>query len=209
MIKLRNLHKFCPCNVLILLLLHLGFQSFRSVVEGVASFADNVNFFDYDVFFEITEPDELRYTYKVRPAKDFGEPLNESFSGHGASLVLVYPSNGCGWPSNAEELEGNVVLVERGECSFLSKTVRAEEAGARAIIISDYNDKNDDMFIEMIDDKTFREVHIPAAFLLGKNGYMIRKTLENLNRRHAVINIPVNLTYMPLHKTNQPPWISW
>lgn len=56
------------------------------------------------------------------------------------------------------------------ECSFLSKTVRAEEAGARAIIISDYNDKNDDMFIEMIDDKTFREVHIPAAFLLGKNG---------------------------------------
>lgn len=117
MIKLRNLHKFCPCNVLILLLLHLGFQSFRSVgknqlqlwvvrlfliiflvfnliylldfaVEGVASFADNVNFFDYDVFFEITEPDELRYTYKVRPAKDFGEPLVSNFY----KLIFIYNS---------------------------------------------------------------------------------------------------------------------
>jgi hypothetical protein len=25
-----------------------------------------------DVFFEIIEPDELGYTYRIRPAKDFG-----------------------------------------------------------------------------------------------------------------------------------------
>lgn len=28
-----------------------------------------------DVFFEITEPVELEYTYRIRPAKDFGAPF--------------------------------------------------------------------------------------------------------------------------------------
>jgi hypothetical protein len=28
-----------------------------------------------DVFFEIIEPEELGYTYRIRPAKDFGAPF--------------------------------------------------------------------------------------------------------------------------------------
>lgn len=31
-----------------------------------------------DVFFEIIEPEELGYTYRIRPAKDFGVPLVSS-----------------------------------------------------------------------------------------------------------------------------------
>jgi hypothetical protein len=38
---------------------------------------------------------------------------------------------------------------------------------------------------------------------------MIRKTLERLQRRYALINIPVNLTYVPQNKLNQPPWLGW
>ena len=56
------------------------------------------------------------------------------------------------------------------ECSFVSKTLRAEEVGAVAVIISDYKPSNDDLFIEMLDDETFRQTNIPAAFLVGKNG---------------------------------------
>ena len=33
--------------------------------------------------------------------------------------------------------QGNVVLMERGECSFVSKAIRAQEAGAVAAIITD------------------------------------------------------------------------
>ncbi|XP_049785610.1 PRADC1-like protein [Schistocerca cancellata] len=178
-------------------------------VESTGPLLENLDNFDFDIFFEVIEPEELAYTYKIRPAKDFGIPLNQSFAGQGVDLVLVYPATGCGWPSNAEEIEGNVALVERGECSFLSKTIKAEEAGATAVIIADYDEENDGVFIEMIDDKTHREAHIPAAFLLGKNGHVIRRTLERLNRNYAVINIPVNLTFIPLHETNQPPWIRW
>nr|CAD7412069.1 unnamed protein product [Timema poppensis] len=162
-----------------------------------------------DIFFEIIEPQELEYTYRVRPAKDFGVSFNESFMGQGVPLVPVDPPCGCGWPHNADDLEGNIALVERGECSFLSKAVRAEEAGAQAIIVADHDQQSDEFFIEMISDSTTREAHIPAGFLLGKNGYMIRKTLERLQRKQAIINIPVNLTYRPIHKMNQPPWLGW
>lgn len=202
-------------NVNILLLGLYLFQEFMPVVNTVAN---NLHTYDgisssdiigVDVFFEIIEPEELGYTYKIRPAKDFGAQFNETFSGYGIPLVPVEPPCGCGWPHNAEELEGSVALVERGECSFLSKTLKAEEVGARAIIVANQDPESDEFYIEMINDNTSREVHIPAGFLLGKNGYMIRKTLERLQRKYALINIPVNLTYVPLNKINQPPWLRW
>jgi len=58
------------------------------------------------------------------------------------------------------------------ECSFLSKTIKAEEVGARAIIVANQDPESDEFYIEMINDNTSREVHIPAGFLLGKNGYV-------------------------------------
>lgn len=42
--------------------------------------------------------------------------------------------------------------------------------GASAIIIADYDNRNDELYIEMVDDKTTRKTHIPATFLVGKNG---------------------------------------
>jgi hypothetical protein len=33
------------------------------------------NFIGTDVFFEIIDPPELEYTYKLKPAKDFGAPF--------------------------------------------------------------------------------------------------------------------------------------
>jgi hypothetical protein len=54
----------------------------------------------------------------------------------------------------------------------LSKTIKAEEVGARAIIVANQDSESDEFYIEMINDNTSREVHIPAAFLLGKNGYV-------------------------------------
>jgi hypothetical protein len=47
--------------------------------------------------------------------------------------------------------------------------VRAEEVGARAVIIAD-DKESDEIFTEMIDDFSGRQVNIPATFLLGKNG---------------------------------------
>lgn len=162
-----------------------------------------------DIFFEILEPKELCYTYRTRPARNFGAPFNASFFKASIPLVPANPSVCCGRPVNADDLRGSVALVERGECSFVSKTLRAEEVGAVAVIISDYKPSNEDLFIEMLDDETYRQTNIPAAFLVGKNGYIIRKTLEKLHRNYALIQIPVNLTHVPIHKMKQPPWLAW
>ena len=56
------------------------------------------------------------------------------------------------------------------DCSFLSKTIVAEEAGAVAIIIMDNDVDNDDTLIDMMEDGTDRVAHIPAFFLHGKDG---------------------------------------
>lgn len=163
-----------------------------------------------DVFFEITEPAVLEYTYRLRPAKDFGVSfISQRFTGIG--LVLTQPSDACSKIRNYRELRGNVALIKRGDCSFLTKTINAEIAGAKAAIMTEFDDDSAEFeyYIEMVHDNTSREAHIPAGFLLGKNGVIIRSTLMSLRRPHAIINIPVNLTFVPPAQINHPPWLGW
>ena len=56
------------------------------------------------------------------------------------------------------------------ECSFVSKSVHAEAAGAVAVVVTDDDIHNDQSFVDMIDDNTERVVNIPAVFLMGKDG---------------------------------------
>lgn len=164
-----------------------------------------------DVFFEIIDPIELEYTYRLRPAKDFGAPFNSKFKVTKAALVPAIPPDGCSQFKNAKDMKGNVALIERGECSFLSKTIFAEKAGAVAAIITETAPSTSDIdyYIEMIHDKTPRDSNIPAGFLLGKNGRIIQSTLDHLSKKYALINLPVNLTFTPPHLINHPPWLGW
>ena len=56
------------------------------------------------------------------------------------------------------------------ECSFLSKSIVADRAGALMLIIFDSDEKNDYRFIDMIDDDTKRSTSIPVAFMQGRDG---------------------------------------
>ena len=137
-------------------------------------------------FFEILHPEELSYTFKINPAA-FSQPWNMSLTEY--KMILADPPCGCASFRNADEVEGQIVLIgkrfftwktvqiiyiwfitERGECSFVSKTIKAQEAGALAAIISDIDEKQDELFVSMVDDTTERTVKIPSAYLLGKNG---------------------------------------
>ncbi|XP_066598699.1 PRADC1-like protein [Prorops nasuta] len=179
-------------------------------------------FLEADIFFEITDPPELKYTYRLKPTQDFGVPFNQSLAEREIELVPIIPSNGCEKIVNAELLKGKVALIERGKCSFFVKSLTAEEAGAKAVIISDYPISSEEdttspiwldyYYVEMSHDDTVpssKSVNIPAGFLLGKNGRMIRETLKKLNRSFALINIPLNFTNLPQAKLHQPPWHLW
>eukprot|EP00092_Neocalanus_flemingeri_P070029 GFUD01085905.1.p1 GENE.GFUD01085905.1~~GFUD01085905.1.p1 ORF type:complete len:206 (-),score=56.83 GFUD01085905.1:139-756(-) len=160
---------------------------------------------DY-LFFEITEPEELAYTYKANPA-GFTPPWNNTYNG--IQLVSTEPACACGLIHNSDQIEGKIALVERGDCSFVSKVIRAQEAGAVAVVVTDQDSDNDQLFISMADDTTEREVYIPAAFVLGKNGHIIKDTLARLTLPAAVINIPVNISRIAPYRINQPPWLVW
>uniref|UniRef100_A0A8D9ANU0 PRADC1-like protein n=1 Tax=Cacopsylla melanoneura TaxID=428564 RepID=A0A8D9ANU0_9HEMI len=160
-----------------------------------------------NIYFEIIEPEELSYTFKIRPAKDFGSSFNSSYLGSSVRLVPTNPPWGCTHPINANSVRGHVALIERGECSFVYKATIAESIGARAVIISDNDPDSDDFYVEMIRDHSKRDINIPVAFLVGKNGRMIKSALKGLQMDYALINIPLNLTYVPIHKINQPPWM--
>lgn len=124
---------------------------------------------DNHLFFEIIWPEELQFTYKVSPSQ-FSPAFNHSNVRSPTQLVLSDPKCGCGFIINQQDVEGHVVLIERGQCSFVSKALRAQEAGAAGVIITDDDPDNDELFISMVDDDTHRSVAIPAGYLLGKNG---------------------------------------
>ncbi|XP_014241191.1 PRADC1-like protein isoform X2 [Cimex lectularius] len=197
--------RFVILEILILIdLCRTNLLDFDSKWNG----GSNLEIIGEDIFFEILEPESLRYTYRTRPAKNFGAPFTPALQSNKIKLVPVEPANGCSQIINVDYVYGNVALIERGSCSFLSKTSYAEKAGAKAVIIAD-NVDSEEFYTEMIDDDSGLHVKIPATFLLGKNGFIIRRTLQKLNMKFAVINIPVNVTYVPLNQWKQPPWLTW
>jgi len=56
------------------------------------------------------------------------------------------------------------------DCSFLSKSVAASDAGAVAVIVRDNDVTDSQLMIDMIDDGTARSVDIAAFFMNGKDG---------------------------------------
>lgn len=52
------------------------------------------------------------------------------------NVVASAPQNGCTPFTNGGAVTGNIVLIDRGTCSFQTKTVNAQNAGATAVIIA-------------------------------------------------------------------------
>ncbi|XP_037081568.1 PRADC1-like protein [Pollicipes pollicipes] len=160
-----------------------------------------------DVFFEIVSPPSLQYTYLIQVTRDFGVPFN--FTLMSARLVPAEPAFACEPLDNCEDVEGAVAFIQRGDCPFVVKVMNAQRCGARAAVVFDDDRDNVEHFIEMTSDSEQLKPTIPAAFLLGKNGYMIMETLGRLHLSHAVINIPINASMYHIHERKQPPWVLW
>ncbi|KAM6266484.1 protease-associated domain-containing protein 1 [Aptenodytes patagonicus] len=159
------------------------------------------------LYFQVLSPGDIRYIFTATLAKDFGGVFNTRYDQ--IHLVPADPPEACGELNNGVFIQDQIALVERGGCSFLSKTRVIQEHGGRAVIIADNAYDNDSFYIEMIQDSTRRTADIPALFLLGRDGYMIRRSLEQHGLPWAIISIPVNVTSIPTYEMMQPPWTFW
>lgn len=159
------------------------------------------------LYFRIISPEEIGYIFTAAPAKDFGGDFTSSYDE--IFLVPAEPADGCSELEDREIIQGQVILVQRGGCSFVQKTRHVEEAGGRAVLIADNAEDNDSQYLDMIADGSTAIPSIPALFLLGRDGMMIRRSLQRLALPWAVISIPVNVSSLASFPLKQPPWTLW
>ncbi len=97
---------------------------------------------DRNQLFAITAPDPIAGSIEAATA-NFGPAIDtipvsgrvvEAFDGSNA------PSMACNAITNPGEITGNIALVDRGECFFEQKVANAEEAGAIAVIVCNFED---------------------------------------------------------------------
>ncbi|XP_076587176.1 protease-associated domain-containing protein 1-like [Chaetodon auriga] len=159
------------------------------------------------LYFRIISPEEIGYIFSAAPAKDFGGDFTSSYDE--IFLVPADPADGCSELEDREIIQGQVILVQRGGCSFVQKTRHVEEAGGKAVLIADNAEDNDSQYLDMIADGSTAIPSIPALFLLGRDGMMIRRSLQRLALPWAVISIPVNVSSLASFPLKQPPWTLW
>lgn len=84
--------------------------------------------------------------------------------------VFARPPKACTALQNANEILGKVVIMERGDCTFVDKARRAQSAGAVAAIVFDNTPNtsinNQQMFAMSGDGRD--DVQIPVVFLFTK-----------------------------------------
>ncbi|KAF7810305.1 signal peptide peptidase-like 2 [Senna tora] len=88
-------------------------------------------------------------------------------------LILSDPRDCCNPPNN--KLVGDVIMVDRGNCTFTTKANNAEKANASAILIINNQKELYKMVCEP--DETDLDIHIPAVMLPQDAGTRLEKML--------------------------------
>lgn len=85
--------------------------------------------------------------------------------------------------SHWERKKPKIILVNRGECSFVTKVKHVEEAGGIAAIIIDNKYENIDSII-MSDDGNGGSVHIPSVLIGKSDGNKVIKYIKAHPKHH-------------------------
>jgi hypothetical protein len=110
-------------------------------------------------------------------------------------LVFAEPSDGCnidGTIVNTTLITGNILLVDRGTCSFAKKAVEAQRVGATAVIVVNSDDK--DLFFMADPTAEGKSLTIPTAIISKSSGLKLRESVSqfksedmDLERIHFVL----------------------
>jgi subtilisin family serine protease len=110
-------------------------------------------------------------------------------------LVVTNPVNGCG--AIATALSGKIALIDRGTCSFKTKVIDAQNAGATGVVITN----NVTGFpVTMGDDPTVPNPTIPVMMTDKTNGDAIRASIGG----GATVNVTLTAAYREKSKSIQP-----
>jgi len=135
------------------------------VISVAASWHDGTAF----LAMAVNSPESMEGNYQAEAA-GFGPALTEE--GITGTLVKVSPALACSTLSNAEDLAGKIALIDRGECYFVDKVKRAQEAGAIAAVVIN---NVEGWAFQMGGNAT--NVEIPSVMISNADGALIKAAL--------------------------------
>jgi hypothetical protein len=115
--------------------------------------------------------EETFYEISISPANWGGDIYDAEYN----YIVSVDESNDLGCNDYEFEFDGAIALIKRGDCQFSLKALKAQNAGASAVII--YNNNNGSM--NMGEGSYSDEVHIPVYSMSGYEGHLLASWTEN------------------------------
>ncbi len=123
--------------------------------------------------FEVYEPADIAGTY-VSAWALFGPAL--STTEYAGQIVPAEPSLACDSLTNPWSINGNIALIDRGECPFTDKVLKAQQVGAIAVIVVNNVEGPP---ITMSGSDPFQAIRIPAIMISMSDGEMIRTALAS------------------------------
>ena len=116
--------------------------------------------------------------------------FSKTFNNYGGNIdsltisgkLFLYPdSSGCTQLSGIDaNIQGNIVLINRGACSFGAKILNAQKSGATAVIIIN-NVPNDGVSVMGEDTSKTRFLNIPAIMISYEDGAKIKALVNSID----------------------------
>ncbi|MBD1395572.1 T9SS-dependent M36 family metallopeptidase [Pontibacter sp. JH31] len=131
----------------------------------------------------ITSPASVAGSYTGIQAA-FGPAIDEN--GVSGKIVMADPATGCGTApalpkgsvpepfNNQTEVSGNIALIDRGGCSFISKALNAQASGATGVIVVN---NIDGPALSMGGDETGSLILIPTIMISKADGDKLKAAL--------------------------------
>ncbi len=90
------------------------------------------------------------------------------------TLVYVEPNQACETLTNATALQGKIALIDRGNCFFVDKIQRAQDAGAIAVVMV-----NNNLEDPIVMGGTSSTITIPGVMVSKADGLLLKIHLED------------------------------
>lgn len=98
-----------------------------------------------------------------------------------SEVVFASPFRGCDTFKNTEDIRGKILLMERGDCTFVHKARQAQIAGAIAVIVCDNvpgsSGETQPMFAMSGDG--INDVKIPVVFMFSQESFKLFAALSS------------------------------
>ena len=142
-------------------------------------------------FMTVNSPPQLAGTY-VAVEAGFGPGLPQNPASISGNPVLVNanttnPTNGCGFIQNGSSVNGNIALIDRGGCSFVTKVRIAQNTGAIMAIICNNVPGG---AIPMSNDGTGGDIVIPSVMISKEDCDSIKAYLPGVNASFSAVPLP-------------------